>query len=316
MKRYACILLAVATVLIASAVTFSLRLDPYRIRHPLLGEFSFEPNSRVSKLAYLMSACGRYNAYFMGDSRAATLSARDLPDATDLRLYNFSTPADNILSIVPRLEFLIDRHCPVSAVIIDESLDVLLENAEVDHYSLLLREPPQLSGENWWSFYSRYFLSVQSLQTYFEARRKSPVTHDIYFPDGHADYLWSLQDDSSFSLPRCGAPTLTDAQRDLMTQKLSGYRALAQLAALHRFTALVWIAPLNRSETPFLRTAEVVSFLRELHAIPNLAVVEPDWQSPLLADYHEWHDCGHFRRSLFDQLIAPTALQRLARADP
>jgi hypothetical protein len=308
MKRYACILLSVAMALIAGAVALSMTLDPYRIRHPLLGEFSFEPNSRVPKLEYLMAACARYNAYFMGDSRSATLSARDLPDATDLRFYNFSTPADNILSILPRLKFLIDRHCPVSAVVIDESLDVLLENAEVDHYSLLLREHPRISGENPWSFYSRYFLSVQSLQTYFQARRRDAVTHDIYFPDGHADYLWSLQDDSSFGLPRCGPPTLTDTQRRLMTQKLSGYRALAQLAAQQHFAAIVWVAPLNRSETPFLHTAQVVDFLRELHAIANLAIIEPDWQSPLLADYHQWHDCGHFRRSLFDQLIAPSAI--------
>jgi hypothetical protein len=44
------------------------------------------------------------------------------------------------------LKFLIGRHCPVSAVVIDESLDVLLENAEVDRYSLLLREHPQTLG--------------------------------------------------------------------------------------------------------------------------------------------------------------------------
>jgi hypothetical protein len=316
MKRYACVLLSVATIFIIGAVTFSMVLDPYRILHPLLGEFSFEPNSRVPKLKYLMHSCGQYNAYFLGDSRSATLSGRDLPDVAGLHIYNFSTPADNILSIVPRLRFLIDQGCPVSAVIVDESLDVLLENDQIDHYSLLLRDHPRISGENWVSFYSRYFLSLQSLQTYFEATRKSPATHDIYFPDGHADYLWALQDDSSFSLPRCGAPTLTDAQRGLMMLKLSGYRALAQLSAHYHFNTAVWIAPLNRSETPFLQNPDVVHFLRELHAIPHLGVVEPDWQSPLLADFHEWHDCGHFRRSLFDQLIAPSATILLAGVKP
>jgi hypothetical protein len=316
MKRYACVLMLVATAFIVGAVAFSMALDPYRILHPLLGEFYFEPNSRVPKLSYLLHSCGQYNAYFLGDSRSATLSARDLPEVAGLHFYNFSTPADNVQSIIPRLRFLIDRGCPVAAVIVDESLDVLLDNAQVDHYSLLLREHPRISGENWLSFYSHYFLNLQSLQTYFEATRKSPVTHDIYFPDGHADYLWALQDDSSFRLPRCGVPTLTDAQRGLMTMKLSGYRALAQLSARYHFNTVVWIAPLNQSETALLQNPQVVHFLNELHAIPQLSVVEPDWQSPLLADFHEWHDCGHFRRSVFDQLIAPTATSLLVGPKP
>jgi hypothetical protein len=313
MKSYAWIVLSVAIALIACSVAVSVMLDPYRILHPLLGEFSFEPNSRVPKLTYLMSSCTRYNAYFFGDSRSATLSGRDLPGVPALRIYNFSTPADNILSIVPRLKFLIDAGCPVSTVVVDESLDVLLETAEINRYSLLLSEHPRISGEPWPSFYSRYFLSAQSLAAYFAARRISSVTRDIYYPDGHADYLWGLRDGSSFSLPRCGAPVLTNSQRVLMATRLSGYQALAQLSAQYHFKAVVWIAPLNHSEGPLVRDPDVANFLRQLHALPGLGVVEPDWQSPMLADFHEWHDCGHFRRSVFDRLISPAILDRLAQ---
>jgi hypothetical protein len=316
MKRYNWLVLSVLFAVLAIAIAFSATLDPYRIVHPLLGEFSFEPNSRVPKLRYLMASCMHYNGYFVGDSRSATLSDRDLPKPSALRMYNFSTPADNVTSIVPRLKFLIGHGCPISTIIVDESLDVMLEQAELSRYGLLLSEHPRISGENWLSFYSRYFLSTQSLQTYFSARHKPSVTHDYYYPDGHADYLWGLEDASSFSLPRCGVPTLTTAQRSLMETKLAGYRALALLAVRYHFTAIVWIAPLNGSESPLVQDPSVANFIRQLHGIAELAVIEPDWQSPLLADFHQWHDCGHFRRTVFDQLIAPATSGLLPQVLP
>jgi hypothetical protein len=313
MSRYVLILLGVAAVVILSAVSFSVALDPYRIVHPLLGEFGFEPNSRVPKLKFLLTHCARYDSYFVGDSRSASLSERDLPDMQGHRFYNFSTPADNISSIVRRLEFLLDRGCPISTVIVEESIDVLLDNDESRAYSLLLSENPRLSGESWLAFYSKYFLSVQSLSTYFGARRREPVMHDIYYPDGHADYLWEMRDGSSFLLPRCGAPKLTANQKQLLPAKLAGYRELARLARQHHFVAVVWIAPLNRWESSLLDDPDIADFRRQLGDMPDMSIVEADRESPALADFHYWHDCGHFRRAVFDQLLAPSVSKLLAK---
>jgi hypothetical protein len=311
MRRYVSIVLSVAAAIVLCAVAISLALDPYRIVHPLLGEFTFEPNSRVSKVSFLSHACSDYNAYFVGDSRSATLSQRDLAPVSDLKFYNFSTPADDISSIVRRIRFLLDRGCPVSALVVEESIDVLLDADELGSYSLLLSENPRVSGENRAAFYSRYFLSAQSLTTYFSARRRDPVTHDIYFPDGHADYLWSMRDGSSFLLQRCGIPTFTAGQLSLLADKLSGYRQLAQLSAQYHFKSVVWIAPLNHWEGGVLLDPQIAGFLHQLHAIPGLSVVEPDWNSPMLANFRSWHDCGHFRREVFDELLAPS-VARLA----
>lgn len=312
MRHYVIIVLSVAAAIVLCAGAVSLELDPYRIVHPLLGEFTFEPNSRVSKVSYLAHACSDYNGYFVGDSRSATLSQQDLAPVSDLKFYNLSTPADNISSIVRRMRFLLDRGCPVSALVVEESIDVLLDENEVGTYSLLLGENPQVSGENRAAFYSRYFLSAQSLTTYFSARRRDPVTHDIYFPDGHADYLWSMRDGSSFLLQRCGIPNFTAEQLSLLAGKLSGYRQLAQLAAQYHFKTVVWIAPLNHWEGDVLLEPKIAEFLHQLHEIPGLSVVEPDWDSPMLANFRSWHDCGHFRREVFDELLAPTVAHLLA----
>jgi hypothetical protein len=316
MKRYLVIVLGVAAAILLCSVTLSLMLDPYRIVHPLVGEFVFEPNSRVSKVKFLTHACSRYDSYFVGDSRSATLSDRDLPGVSGRRFYNFSTPADNITSIDRRMRFLLDRGCPLSTLIVEESIDVLLDADQTNSYSLLLSEHPLISGENRAAFYSRYFLSAQSLSTYFSARRGAPITHDIYFPDGHADYLWSMRDGSSFRLPRCGVPKFTASERSLLPDKLSGYRELASLSERYHFMAVVWIAPLNKWESGVLEDPDIADFVEKLRAIRGLTVLEPDWDSPMLSDFREWHDCGHFRRSLFDRLLAPTISKLLADSRP
>ena len=69
MKTYICILLTVAAMTLLCAIAASVIIDPYRIVHPLIGEFVFEPNSRVSKVTFLSHNCSQYDSYFVGDSR-------------------------------------------------------------------------------------------------------------------------------------------------------------------------------------------------------------------------------------------------------
>jgi hypothetical protein len=311
MKAYLSILLTVAATMILCVVAVGVIVDPYRVVHPLIGEFSFEPNSRVPKVAYLSHNCSRYDAYFVGDSRSMTLSADDLGDVQGRRFYNFSTLADDIESIVRRLNFLIDKGCPISTVIAGESIDVLMDEGEKNAYSLLLSENPVLSGENRLSFYSKYFLSAQALITYARALHNNSAARDIYYPDGHADYLFGMENGAAFALPRCGATQLGDADRKLLFGRLVGYRKIASMSARYHFKTIVWIAPLNTSESRLFDDPVVKDYLQQLRAIPNLPVIEADRNSPLLADFHNWHDCGHFRRTLFDQLVAPAASRLL-----
>jgi hypothetical protein len=153
---------------------------------------------------------------------------------------------------------------------------------------------------------------VEALETYLLARQRNGSVRYLYYPDGHADFLWAMPDGAPFAQASCGTPRFSASQKALMPVRLAAYRQLAELSRAHGFKAVVWIAPLNRWEnTGLLADPDFAQFLRQLHAIANLTVVEPDWNSALLADFHAWHDCGHFRREVFDQLLAPSISKQL-----
>jgi hypothetical protein len=312
MKTYLYILLAVAAMTVLYTIAASIVVDPYRIVHPLIGEYSFKPNTRVPKVAFLSQNCSQYDAYFVGDSRSQILSGNNLGDAQGRRFYNFATTADDIVSIVPRLNFLIARGCPIAAVVVGESIDDLLGESARREGNLLLRENPAVSGENRISFYSKYFLGTQALIAYVRFVYQHPSRHEIYHPDGHVDYLWEMQDGTPFALAACRGPTrLGVAERRLLFDKLAGYRAIAGMADRYHFKVIAWIVPLNKWESDLFDDPAVKDYLRQLRAIPNLAIVETDRNSPLLSDFHDWHDCRHFHRMVFDQLAAPAVASLL-----
>jgi hypothetical protein len=308
MRTYLVILLTAAATTVLCAIAASMIVDPYRIMHPLIGEYSFKPNSRVPKVTYLSHSCSQYDSYFAGDSRSQILSENNLGNVQGRRFYNLATTADDIVSFVRRLNFLIGRGCPVSAVVVGESVDIWLDEGARSAGSLLLSENPAVSGENRIAFYSRYFLSAQALITYVRFVHEHPSRHEIYYPDGHADYLWEMEDGRPFALAPCREPTkLGVAERKLLFDKLPGYRAIAGMSDRYHFKVIVWIVPLNKWESDLFDDPAVKDYLQQLRAIPNLSIVEADRKSPLLSDFHSWHDCRHFHRMVFDQLIAPAA---------
>jgi hypothetical protein len=314
MKTYICILLTVAAMTLLCAIAASLIVDPYRIVHPLIGEFVFEPNSRVSKVTFLSDNCSQYDSYFVGDSRSMPLSERDLGSIQGRGFYNFAMPADDIESIVNRLKFMIKKDCPISAIVVGESLDVFMDEIKKGTDSLLYSENPAVSGENRMAFYSKYFLSAQALITYFREMHQKSSPYDIYYLDGHADYLFAMEDGAGFALPWCEARKLGTAYEKVLSGKLLGYREIAEMADQYHFKVIVWIAPLNKWESSLFDDPIVDAFLQQLRAIPHLSVVDADRRSPLLSDFHYWHDCRHFRRTVFDQLVAPTVSEYLGRS--
>jgi hypothetical protein len=307
MKTYLFILLTAAATTVLCSIAVSMIVDPYRIVHPLIGELAFKPNSRVPKVTFLSHSCSQFDAYFAGDSRSEILSESNLRDVRGRRFYNLATPADDIASIVRRVRFLIGRGCSISAVVIGESIDLLLDESSRSERGLLLSESPDLSGENRIAFYSKYFLSAQALIGYVRFVYQYPSRHEIYYPDGHADYLWEMRDGMPFELERCRGPTrLGGAERELLLAKLSGYREIASMSAQYHFKVIVWIVPLNKWESDLFDDPAARDYLQQLRAVQSLNIVEADRSSPLLSDFHSWHDCRHFHRMVFDQLVAPS----------
>lgn len=309
MRTYLSILLGVAALTVLGVVAVSLSLDPYRIVHDLPGAYVFEPNTRVSKVSYLAQKCSAYDAYIVGDSRSAILNGDDMGEIAGRRFFNLAAQADDIVSIVRRLNFLIAKRCPISAVVIGESVDVVIGEAPD---SLLKTENPSVSGENRLAFYAKYFLSVQALMTYAEILRGHPAPRYVYHPDGHVDYMWGMSDSGEFQRARCGSGKLGDQERQSLLVKLEGYREIARMSARYNFRTIIWIAPLNKWQSSLLDDPFIKDYLNALRAIPNLAVIDAERGSPLLADFHAWHDCEHFRRIVFDQLVAPAAAELLA----
>jgi hypothetical protein len=176
-----------------------------------------------------------------------------------------------------------------------------------------LSENPAVSGENRIAFYSRYFLGAQALDTYVRGLHRDPPHRDIYYSDGHADFLWGMEDGTEFALSRCNASKLKITDSKLLLAKLAGYREIARLSDRYHIKTIVWIAPLNKWEAGFLDDPAIQDFLKQLRAIPGLPVIEADRDSPLLSDFRNWHDCGHFRRIVFDQLMAPGVSRLLRR---
>ena len=280
-------------------------LDPYRIIHAALGELTFQPNSRVYKLEFLARYCSNYNAYFVGDSRAHILTGQDLQNIGGRRFYNLGAPRDEITSIVRRLKFLVAAGCPIASVIAGESVDIVSDGKNV---SLLDTESPLISGENRLAFLGRFFFSSQTLIDYLRQTAFGSQIHFLYDPDGHVEYLWRMKSPADLAAPPCRPPQLSAAERRLLFLKLAAYRELAELSVRNHFQAIVWVTPYNSWKQQVFDDPDVRDFLSQLRSIPHLSVVDAERSSPMLSDFTLWTDCAHFRRPVFDALVAPRIL--------
>jgi hypothetical protein len=299
-----------AAVAAACLISANVLLDPYRILHAAIGKLTFQPNSRVYKLEFLSRHCIDYDAYFVGDSRAHILTGQDLKNIGARRFYNLAAPRDEITSIVRRLKFLIGAGCPVSAVIAGESIDVVSDGKDT---SLLDAESPLISGESRLSFLEKFFFSSQPLIDYLGQTTFGSPIHFLYDADGHVDYLWRMKSPVDLVAASCRPPQLSEVEKRLLFLKLPAYRELADLSVRNHFQAIVWITPYNSWKQQVFDDPDVRRFLSQLRSIPHLSVVDAERNSPMLSDFTLWTDCAHFRRPVFDELVAPPVLRLLSQ---
>jgi hypothetical protein len=303
MRSYIAILAAAATLTLLLTSFASWMLDPYGIRHPLAGNVAWPVNDRASKIAFLATNCRQFDAYIAGNSRTQILTGSEFAGTAGARYYNMGTLGEDIWQSLARFEFLLKIGCPVSTLIVGESVDISVpQNPD----SLWQTEHPLVTGENPLVFYARYFLGPQVAIAYLRSRA-DPSPHPMfYYPDGHVDFLWDMQRSADFALAICARNAqLSPKRKEDLFGRLHAYRRLAALANEHHFKVVVWLTPLSRSKNVVLDDADVDRYIAELRQIPGLSVLEGDRKSPLLSDFHQWHDCSHFHRALFDQLIAP-----------
>lgn len=300
MRSYLTILAATATLTVVVTSFASWILDPYYIAHPLAGKVFMQPNDRAAKTAFLAKDCRQFDSYMLGNSRSQILKGSQF--AAGARYYNLSAPGEDIGQSLEQLEFLFRIGCPVSALLVAESIDVL---AHPGPDWLTQMKHPLISGDNLLLFYGRYFLGPQGAITYFRSKFSASSRPMFYYSDGHMDYLWEMQSNADYAIPFCRTSRLSTQQKIDLYGRLPQYRKLASLAAQHHVKVVVWLTPLSKARSIVLDDPDVSRYISELHQIVGLSVLEADRNSPLLADFHQWHDCNHFHRPVFDQLVAP-----------
>ena len=301
MRSYLTILAATATLTVVVTSFASWILDPYYIAHPLLGKVFMQPNDRAAKTAFLAKHCRQFDSYILGNSRSQILKGGQFADA-GARYYNLSAPGEDIGQSLEQLEFLFAIGCPVAALLVAESIDV------VDHPGpdwLTQMSHPLISGDNPLLFYGKYFLGPQGAIAYFRSKFSAGSRPMFYYSDGHMDYLWEMHGNADYAIPYCRSPPLSAQQKTSLYGRLPRYRELASLAAQHHVKVVVWLTPLSKTRSIVLDDPDVSRYISELRQIAGLRVLEPDRDSPLLADFQQWHDCNHFHRAVFDQLVAP-----------
>jgi hypothetical protein len=301
MRSYLTILVAAAALTVAATSVASWILDPYGIAHQPSGTVLMQPNDRASKTAFLARDCRQFDSYIVGNSRSQILEGSQFADAGG-RYYNLGAPAEEIGQSLERLEFLFRSGCPVAALLVGESIDV---SARPRPDSFTQMEHPLITGDNLLLFYGRYFLGPRGAIAFFRSKLSPSLRPMFYYPDGHTDFLWEMQSEADYAIPLCRISRLSPQQKIDLYGRLPQYRKLASLAVQHRVKVVVWLTPLPKARSTVLDDPDVIRYISELHQIAGLSVFDANRNSPLLSDFHQWHDCSHFHRSVFDQLVAP-----------
>ena len=310
MGAYLRIFVLAAAVAAAGLIAANAILDPYRILHASIGTLTFQPNSRIYKLEFLSRHCMDYDTYFVGDSRAHILSGDDVENIGGRRFYNLAAPRDEITAIVRRLRFLIDAGCPITAVIVGESVDVVSDGKDT---SLLDSESPLISKESRLAFLGKFLFSSQPLIDYWQQTAFGSPLHFRYDADGHVEYLWRMNSAADLAAAPCRPPLLSVVEKRLLFLKLPSYRELADLAVRNHFQVIVWTTPYNGWKQQVFDDPDVRRFILQLRSIPHLSLVDAARNSPMLSEFTLWTDCAHFRRPIFDELVAPRILALLSR---
>jgi hypothetical protein len=296
---------ALTTILLGLA---SWALDPDRIRSETAGVVKRPINDRTSKIQFLIDNCRKFDGYLVGNSRSLILTGSELAGSGDSRFYNLATPGEDIGESLGRLRFLLKIGCPISSLVVGESVDILAHpHPDTPWY----REHPLVTGDNPWLFYVRYFLTPQPILAYVHALIKPTAPPTFYYADGHGDFLWAVNKEADFTKENCKVPPLSAQDGANLDGRLPKYRQLVELAKEHHVKLVVWLTPLSASRSSVLDDPEAVRYLDELRQIPGLILFEPDRRSSLLSDFHQWHDCSHFHRAVFDQLVGPGVVKLL-----
>lgn len=313
MRNYLAHVCLATFVFLALPVGFNWLVDSYRIFSKPDDKEYFESNTRFQKTNYLTEKCQAYNSMIFGNSRAAIFPPEAI-NSEENRFFNFAVSQDMINGIFLKASYLVSLGCLKNVAIIPVSLDIIGPMDWDAQKNLLRSESPLLSKRSKFDFFSAYLLNFEITHTNINyVIADSSVPRFINGKDGAVSYTWEMTKDS---FEKCNTPVDFDKvdYTGSMSQDLEIHKKLASLFKSAGVVPVLVLMPMpSKIFKSYLENKQMVTYLESLEQIYNRKIVA-NYDKQFTSDYKFWHDCGHFKKSAFEQYLAPEIRADLAKS--
>jgi hypothetical protein len=304
MRNYLVHLGLATFVFLALPVAFNWLVDSYHIFRPSTDKEFFESNTRFQKTNYIIENCQAYNSMIFGNSRVAIFPPEAV-NSEENRFFNFAVSEDMVNGIFLKASYLVSLGCLKNIAIIPVYLDIIGTHDWDAQKNLLRSESPVLSKRSYFDFFSAYLLNFEITHTNINyVIADSSVPRFIYGKDGAVSYTWEM-DKENFE--KCNIPVNFDKvdYTGSIIQDLEIHKKLASLfKSAGVVPALILIPMPSNIFTSYLANKQIVGYLKSLEQIYNRKIIA-SYDKQFTYDYQFWHDCGHFKKSVFEKFLGP-----------
>ena len=313
MRNYLVHICLATFVFLALPVGFNWLIDSYRIFSKPDDKEYFESNTRFQKTNYITENCQTYNSVLFGNSRAAVFPPEAV-DSEENRFFNFAVSDDRVNGFFLKASYLVSLGCLKNVAIIPVSLDTVGPKYWDAQKDLLRSESPLLSKRSTFDFFSAYLLNFEITHTNFNyVIADASIPRFIYEKDGAVSYTWEM---SKEDFEKCNIPVDFDKvdYTGSISQDLEIHTKLASLLKSAGIVPVLILMPLpSKIFTSYLENKQIAGFLKSLEQIYNRKIIA-NYDKQFTSDYKFWHDCGHFKKSAFEQYLAPEIRAGLAKS--
>jgi hypothetical protein len=310
MRNYLAHFCLATFVFLALAVGFNWLVDSYRIFSQSADKEYFESNTRFQKTNYITENCQVYNSVIFGNSRAAVFPPEAINSEKN-RFFNFAVSEDMVNGIFLKASYLVALGCLKNIAIIPVSLDIIGIRDWDAQKNLLRSESPLLGKRSHFDFFSAYLLNFEITHTNINyVIADASVPRFIYGKDGAVSYAWEM---GKADFEKCNTPI--DVSKidysDAIRQDLGVHKKLAALFKSAGVVPVLVLMPMPSNVfKSYLANKQMVNYLEALEQIYNRKIIA-NYDKQFTSDYKFWHDCGHFKKSVFEKFLAPEILASL-----
>ena len=210
-----------------------------------------------------------------------------------------------------KASYLVSLGCLKNIALIPVSLDTIgIEDWDAQK-NLLRSESPLLSKRSYFDFFSAYLLNFEITHTNINyVIADASVPRFIYGKDGAVSYNWDMAKDE---FEKCNTPVNFSNinYAGAIRKDLEVHKKLASLLKSAGVLPVLILMPMPSNVfTSYLTNKQIVSYPESLEQIYNTKIIA-NYDKQFTSDYRFWHDCGHFKKSVFEKFLAPEILASL-----